>query len=302
MEIQWSLVFFAAFICWGAGTYVAAVLFHELLKAPGCIVRPAFAVGAAAVLVGAVASMTHLGHLERIFGVLSNPGSGIFIEGLSSALLVAVVLVYLIAVARKASSVTLRVLAIVGIVPALAVIFAVGSSYLMVARPAWDVMALPLVSITAALSMGSVPVLAIFALTAGRAKNTPDVAATSKRMGAAAAALIVAQALAVVAYTVSVAVAPYQDSTRSAVRMVSGDMALLFWGLVVFLGIVVPFAVVLIRNRRGAAASISGEAASRSAVAWELVVAVACMLVAVIAFRVIMFSLGSSIVDFGFTL
>ena len=77
---------------------------------------------------------------------------------------------------------------------------------------------------------------------------------------------------------------------------------MLFWGLVVFLGIVVPFAVVLIRNRRGAAASISGEAASRSAVAWELVVAVACMLVAVIAFRVIMFSLGSSIVDFGFTL
>ena len=182
MEIQWSLVIFAAFICWGAGTYVAAVAFRGLLGASERIMRPAFVLSAVAVVVGAVASMTHLGHLDRIFGVLSNPASGIFVEGLSSAVLVVVAAAYLVAAGRKASSGVLRALAVVGVVPALVVVFAVGSSYLMVARPAWDVPALPIASVTAALSMGAVTVLAIDAFTARGARDAAGEERAASRM------------------------------------------------------------------------------------------------------------------------
>ena len=111
MEIQWSLVIFAAFICWGAGTYVAAVAFRGLLGASERIMRPAFVLSAVAVVVGGGGVHDHLGHLDRIFGVLSNPASGIFVEGLSSAVLVVVAAAYLVAAGRKASSGVLRALA-----------------------------------------------------------------------------------------------------------------------------------------------------------------------------------------------
>ncbi|HIY83379.1 NrfD/PsrC family molybdoenzyme membrane anchor subunit [Rubneribacter sp.] len=301
MEIQWSLVIFAAFICWGAGTYVAAVAFRGLLGASERIMRPAFVLSAVAVVVGAVASMTHLGHLDRIFGVLSNPASGIFVEGLSSAVLVVVAAAYLVAAGRKASSGVLRALAVVGVVPALVVVFAVGSSYLMVARPAWDVPALPIASVTAALSMGAVTVLAIDAFTARGARDAAGEERAASRMGVATLALIGIQAVAVAAYAASVATAPYQEASRSAARMLAGDMAPLFWLAVVVLGVAVPFAATL-AQRRGLALAASGEAVARSRAAVTLGVAALCMVVAVIAFRVIMFSLGSSIIDFEFTL
>ena len=301
MEIQWSLVIFAAFICWGAGTYVAAVAFRELLGASERIMRPAFVLSAVAVVVGAVASMTPLGHLDRIFGVLSNPASGIFVEGLSSALLVVVAAAYLVAAGRKASSGVLCALAVVGVVPALVVVFAVGSSYLMVARPTWDVAALPVVSGTAALAMGAVTVLAIDAFTARGARDTAGEERVASRMGVATLALIGIQAVAVAAYAASVATAPYQEASRSAARMLAGDMAPLFWLAVVVLGVAVPFAATL-AQRRGLALAASGEAVARSRAAVTLGVAALCMVVAVIAFRVIMFSLGSSIIDFEFTL
>lgn len=300
MEIQWSLVFFAAFICWGAGTYMAAVVFREAFKASERIMGPSLVLSAVAVVVGAVASMTHLGHLDRIFGVLSNPGSGIFVEGLSSALLVVLIVVYLVAAGRKVSSAVLRALALVGIIPALVVAFAVGSSYLMVARPAWDVFALPLVSVTAALSMGAVTVLAIDAFVA-KGANVGDEAKAGKAMGAAALVLIVVQAVAVAAYVAAVATAPFQDASRSAMRLVAGEEALLFWGAVVVLGILVPLVAVLAQGKRSASTGDSDVIASQTNAAVVLAVAALCMLVAVIAFRVIMFSMGSGIIDFGFT-
>lgn len=298
MAIQWSLVFFAAFICWGAGTYLMTVVFHELFKAPDRIVRPAFALSAIAVIVGAIASMTHLGHLDRIFGVLSNPASGIFVEGLSSALLVIIVAIYLVAASRNASAGALRAIAIIGAIPALVVTIAVGTSYLMVARPAWNVVALPVISLTAALSMGAVTALAMCAFTAKKDADGAD--APDKRMATSALALIVVQAVALVAYVVSVGAAPYQDATRSAARMLMGDMAPLFWIAVVILGIAVPFAATLVESRRSVSAA--GETSVRSKAALALGIAVVCMVIAVIAFRVIMFSMGSSIIDFEFTM
>lgn len=294
MEIQWSLVLFAAFICWGAGTYLATVAFYEAFGSPDQGVRPAFVFSGIAVVIGAVASMTHLGHLDRIFGVLTNPSSGIFVEGLSSALLVLLVIVYLVAAARKASRGALRAVALVGCIPALVVVIAVGSSYLMVARPAWDIIALPIVSLTAALSMGGVTALFFSEMAPGATNERATKLMTTTTLG-----LVALQAVGVIAYAVSVAAAPYQEASRSVERILAGDLALLFWIAVVALGIVVPFIAVYLQRRTGQTAS--GGTASASSSTIVLGATAVCMAIAVVAFRVIMFSLGSSIIDFGFT-
>lgn len=295
MEIQWSLVLFAALSAWGAGTYAACAVFSGLLGWARPARTPALVLSAVALVVGAVASMTHLGHLDRIFGVLANPGSGIFVEGLSAALLVCVILVWLVAASRGASGGTVRAIAAVGLVPALVLTIAVGSSYLMASKPAWDVVALPLLSVGTAAVLG---VLTFCALADAKAEDARAMAVMSR----VAVAAVVVQAILVTLYVSMVAGAGFQHESREAARMLSGDLAPLFWGGVVGLGLVVPLVASLLQGRRYAGSASAGatEAAASSASTAILFVAVACLVLAAVAFRVVMFSMGSSIISFGF--
>lgn len=293
MEIQWSLVLFAALSAWGAGTYAATAIFGELLGKAPAAKKPGLILSAVALIVGALASMTHLGHLDRIFGVLSNPASGIFVEGLSAGILVVIIAVYLVALARNASAGALKAIAVVGLVPAVILTIAVGSSYLMASKPAWDVMALPLLSVGTAAVMGMVTFLAI------AAKSAP--AADRALLSRAALVTVIIQAVLVVCYLAMVAGAGYPDPSRSVERVVAGDMAPLFWGGVVALGLAVPLVASLMEGRNAStSASASGEAASANGMTAFLFVAVICLILAAIAFRVVMFSIGSSIIDFDF--
>ena len=164
MEIHWSLVIFAVCALWGAGTYSVSVVVSEWLGFAKQTRAASMVISAAALIVGAIASMTHLGHIELIFGVLSNPTSGIFIEGLSAALLVLIIAVYLVAILRRAKQSTVKAISTIGIIPALILTFAVGSSYMMVARPAWDNIALPVVSVGTAFLLGALTVFALNAI------------------------------------------------------------------------------------------------------------------------------------------
>lgn len=293
MEVQWSLVLFAALSALGAGAYAAVAVFGELMGMAPKAKRPCLILSAVALVVGALASMTHLGHLERIFGVLSNPASGIFVEGLSAGLLVVVIVVCLVAAARGASDKILKGLAVVGLVPAVVLTIAVGSSYLMPAKPAWDVAALPLLSVGTAAALGCTTYLALASRTAS--------AAEKGRLAFACTAAILVQAVLLVLYVAMVAGAGYQDFSRSAGRMLAGDLAPLFWIGAVVLGVVVPISISIVEQRaaKKAAALGGGSTVSASGVVAPFA-AVACLLLAAVAFRVIMFSMGSSIIAFGF--
>jgi anaerobic dimethyl sulfoxide reductase subunit C (anchor subunit) len=48
------------------------------------------------------------------------------------------------------------------------------------------------------------------------------------------------EAVLFVTYLIHLAVAPYPDVTRSAARVLAGDLAPLFWGGLVLLGLLVP--------------------------------------------------------------
>lgn len=297
MEIQWSLVLFAALSAWGAGTYAATAVFGELLGwAPGAK-KPCLVLSAAALIVGAIASMTHLGHLDRIFGVLANPGSGIFVEGLSAGLLVVVIAVWLVAASRGASESALKAVAVVGLVLAAVLTVAVGSSYLMASKPAWDVLALPLLSVGTAAVLGCVTYLAV-------ASRGAD-AKVRSNLSLVVLVAVAVQSVLVILYLAMVAGAGFQHESRAVARVLSGDLAPLFWIGVAVLGLVVPAAAAVV-ERRGAAAdakvALSGEATSETSAGATtfLFAAVACLVLAAVSFRVVMFSLGSSIISFGF--
>lgn len=288
MEVQWSLVLFAALSAWGAGTYAACAVFSGLLGWAKHSRKPALVLAAAALVVGAVASMTHLGHLDRIFGVLANPGSGIFVEGLSAALLVAVILVWLVSASRGASDATIKGIAATGLAPAVVLTVAVGSSYLMASKPAWNVAALPLLSVGTAASLGA---LTFYALAAAETES----AVVMGKMRRVALATVVIQAVLVCLYAAMVAGAGYQSGSREIARMLTGDLAPLFWGGVVLMGVGIPFAAVLWQGRSDRPASDARSTASPA-----LLAAVVCLVLAAVAFRVVMFSMGSSIISFGF--
>lgn len=293
MEIQWSLVLFAALSAWGAGTYAACAVFSGLLGWARPARQSALLLSAGALVVGAIASMTHLGHLDRIFGVLANPGSGIFVEGLSAALLVVVIAVWLVAASRGASDSAIKAIAVVGLVPALVLTVAVGSSYLMASKPAWDVIALPLLSVVTAATLG---VITFCALADAKAEN----AAAMKKMSQVAVAVVAIQAVFVALYLIMVAGADFQHDSRAVTRVLTGDLAPLFWGGVVIMGIVVPLAASLWQGRSYRAAADGGAAAAQGSVSAVLLAAVVCLVLAAVAFRVVMFSMGSSIINFGF--
>lgn len=299
MEVQWSLVFFAALSLWGAGTFSVYAVVSEWLGRARYIRRPALILSMVALIMGALASMTHLGHLDRIFGVLSNPGSGIFVEGLSAGLLVVLIAIMLVAIARNASDNALRALATVGLVPALVLAVAVGASYLMPAKPAWDVVALPLLSITSAFVMGALTVFAAMLLAKPLTETNREKAISlMKRIALIAIGL---QVVAVVAYLASVAGAPFQEYSRSAARIMSGDLALLFWLAVVVLGLAVPLAAAALPKSDDGQSSPDGAiAAAQKRSGYLLAIAALCAVAAAIAFRVVMFSIGSSVIIFGF--
>lgn len=298
METQWSLVLFAVLSAWGTGTYAVAVVAGAWLGLARQALRPCLIMSAAALVVGALASMTHLTHLDRIFGVLSNPGSGIFVEGLSAGLLVIVIAAYLVASARQARAGALKALATVGLVPAVVLAVAVGTSYLMPSLPAWNTAALPLVSLGTALLLGCLTVLAANALAkGGDGAERAKAAAMLKKLTLVAVAV---QAVLLAGYVASVGMAAYQDYSRSAERIVGGDLALLFWGAVVVLGLVVPLAAALAQKRGDTQPAADGQAVALGGGAAIVVGALACVLIAAVAFRVIMFALGTSVISFGF--
>ncbi|MDU6010874.1 MAG: DmsC/YnfH family molybdoenzyme membrane anchor subunit [Slackia sp.] len=103
MEIQWSLVIFSSLVGM-AGWMLAASAFDEV-KGVNEKARPAAAaISLALLVVGGLASVTHLSHPTRVMGALSHPTSDIFYEALLTGLAAICIVVYLVLVRRDAKA------------------------------------------------------------------------------------------------------------------------------------------------------------------------------------------------------
>ena len=212
-----------------------------------------------------------------------------------------------------------------------------GASYLIAARPAWDSFTLPLMYLGAGLALGFL-LMAALVLRRGDAAEDKAPAGdgrsdTLRGEGTFALKLALAgvaiMAVTVVAYVVWIAVAPHQASSRSVTRLLSGDLAVLFWACVVVVGMVAPVALVALAYSKGskvsAAASPAGvrgfadaetaaeslddaeasvvESASNARanakmLSSYLLAAFVCTAVGAVAIRVIMYAIGTSVEQF----
>ena len=169
--------------------------------------------------------------------------------------------------------------------------FVAGSSYLIAARPAWDSIALPLMFLGAGLALG-MTLMAGLVLLRGKAAEEGGFALKLALAG------VVIMAVTTVAYVVWIAIAPYQAPTRSIDRLISGDLAVMFWAGVVVIGIVVPVALtVLACVQATKGAGDTGSVAPKQ-LAMYLLGACACTAIGAIVIRIIMYAVGTSVEQF----
>ena len=178
---------------------------------------------------------------------------------------------------------------VLGAVLGLVLPFVAGASYLIAARPAWDSIALPLMFLGAGLALG-MTLMCGLVLLKGRAAEEGGFALKLALAG------VVIMAVTTVAYVVWIAIAPYQAPTRSIDRLISGDLAVMFWAGVVVIGIVVPVALAVlacVQATKGAGGTVAPKQ-----LAMYLFGACACTAIGAVVIRIIMYAVGTSVEQF----
>ncbi len=221
MEIQWSLVLFTALS--GAGAWLVACAGLDAFKGLAKkTVVPAVVTGIVLIIVGGIASATHLSHVDRIMAVLAHPAPGIFLEAVLLGIDVVVAVAFLVLYRRGASEGVLKGLGVVAVAMAAIFSYACGSSYMMSSQLAWNTVALPLGYLGTALAAGTA--LWYLLCAARREEGAALSFAATETLVGAAAALVTSLAYGLLA------------------GIVGGDSAILFWVGVVVCGGVVPAA------------------------------------------------------------
>lgn len=279
MDSEFSLVFFTSFVDLGCGLFIALAInewysFNENVKHKGAIAA------LVALALGGFSSVLHLGHPERIFGALGHPTSGIFIESSMIGITGICVIAYIFALQKNASKQTLKAITFVGAITAAILAFAVGDSYVMGARPAWDTLTIPFAYLASAFLMGTLAYAALLV------ESNAEMIQKMKRL---VQVLVIVQAVAIIAYLVAIAVAPYPDASRSASFVMFGGFAILFWVGIVIIGIVVPFWLVSTHTKSEGAVLLSTA---------PFALGLICAFVGAAVYRMMMFNLGTTIWQF----
>lgn len=280
MEIQWPLVFFTLLTALGVGAFAFVAITEWLGKAertrmPGAITA------LVAMVAGGIASAFHLGHIERIFNVLGQLSSGISQEMILTGLTGLAILVYIVMVWRGSSVGARKTVVIIGLVLAVILSIRMGASYVLPARPAWNTFLLPLIYVASAAVLGLFSVY----IWAGKEEET-----TVMGMNKATLIALAVQAVVVMGYVIFLAVAPHPDPLRSPVRLLAGDMSVTFWLGVVLIGLAIPLWLTAWLQKTAKKKVLTPFTVAT--------VGLGCALAGGVAWRAIMYILGSSIEQF----
>lgn len=287
MEIQWPLLVFSVLLGITSGSFV----FLGIGEIKGKFAEIRFTgalIGLLCLAVGGIASVFHMGHPERATHLLGNLGSGLSMELFTVAIMGIVSIIYLV-LAKKDYPGARKAFGIIAAILGLVLPIVAGMSYVIAARPAWNSFTLPLMYLGAGLAMGML-LMAGLVLLRGNAKEDGKFAAQLALVG------VVAMVLTSLAYIIWIAFAPFPASSRSIERLVSGDIAPLFWVGVVAIGLVVPTALSALAFVKTGKDSVS--AASFSTLGAYVFAACACSVVGAVALRVIMYGVGTSVEQF----
>lgn len=289
MAIQWPLLIFSILLGATSGCFVFLCvgelrgMFKDVRFAGALIALVCFAVG------GCI-SVLHMGHPERATHLLGNLGSGLSKELFAVALMGIVSIVYLV-LSKKDYPGASKVFGVIAGVLGVALPLVAGASYLIAARPAWNSLTLPLMFLGSGLAVGMTLMCGLVILH-GKADES-GFAVKLALIG------VITMVLTAAAYVVWIGMAPYQAPSRSISRLLSGDLALMFWAGVVVIGLLVPLALVLSALKKPRQSTDeSVRAPDARTLATCMFIACACSTVGAVVLRVIMYAVGTSVEQF----
>jgi anaerobic dimethyl sulfoxide reductase subunit C (anchor subunit) len=294
MELQWPLIVFTTFICLSAGTFGSIAIAslkekYETIQLPGLIF--AFV----ALIIGGLASVLHLQTPTRYFAQFGNISSGINQEIGMIALVGILMVIYFIQLRRNGNA--NKVIKILSALLSLALVLVMSHSYLMPAIPAWNTLLLPLYYVLHALLLGVLVTVVLLAI--GTAES-----AQGSKLNTAALAVLGVFALSIAAYTfyftslssgaysavlhVDTTTVPPVDPATIGARLISGDLALLYWGAVIGIGLILPLVVLLIARKAS-----GGQAATL--ISTSAIIGIVAVIVGGLAFRVLLYFAAASV-------
>ena len=285
MTVQWTLLILGLLAGISRGCLAVACLCQLSGKAKE-LRLPGVQLALILLILGGIASFFHLHNPSKVFYVMGNMGSGISQELIATALAGIVIVAFWVLLKRKSSDTALKAIAIIGLIVALILPIITGLAYsVMCARPAWGTPLLPLLYLVAALVSGF---LLMYAVAVAKRIDKVLIARLA-RLAPLAVGLF---ALGVALYLVGVATAPFQAPSRSVSLVLSGDLALLFWGLVVTVGIILPTILLAFAAKKQASLT---EADAKNATLGLVICAFVGVVIGSTTIRVIVYLLGSSI-------
>ncbi len=281
MSIQWELLLFSLLVALGMGCF-AFVAVTEWLGKLESIRLPGAITSLVALGIGGMISAMHLGHPERVFHILGNIKSGIAQEFILTAIIGAIIVLYIALLIWKGASAQARKnVAAIGLIVAVVVTFSTGRIYVLGSRPAWNTYIIPILYVATAAALG---MFAMYIWTVLKEKDELLIQKVNK----AAFFAQIGFAVMVLAYVIYLAAAPFPDPSRSPQRLLAGDLAWLFWGAVVLIGLAIPM-IMTVRRMKGQPGG---------SILTVPVTGLICTLVGSATIRALMYLLGSSVHQF----
>jgi len=160
MAIQWSLVLFTA-LTGIAGWMLVSIAIAEVKGIQKNVAFLATVIALVLLIVGGLASVTHLSHPERMLAALNHPTSGIFVEAALVGITSVFTIIYLVLLKRDSSASARKVMIILAAVFGALLSFMAGYSYMMGARQSWNTVLLPLGYLATAIPGGIAAYMAV---------------------------------------------------------------------------------------------------------------------------------------------
>lgn len=159
MELQWELMIFTLFISLGSGIFA----WQGVLAWQGRgkhIQLSALITSLVCIGIGGIGSFLHLNHWERIFNGFGHLTSGITQELIGIVVFVIALFVYFVAMRRSDGNIP-KWCGVMAVIIAAALVFVMGQSYDMAARPVWHTLLLPMFYLSNGAFFGAIVVLII---------------------------------------------------------------------------------------------------------------------------------------------
>lgn len=232
MDIQWTLVLYSLFMGLSIGPFALLALTDACGRRAN-LCKWASLVGLGSIIIAGISAFTHLKaplSAIYIFNNFRSPMSQetivVLITGLVAALLAALLFF------NWQPGLSRRVLAWIGLVLAVLSVVMIANIYLLPARPAWNTWLLPVTLLASSLVNGLLLAWVLAALVPGDETDRP--ALVNKLRSWALAVLVVYAVIVIVSFLV------VASQAGGIARLLTGDLALLFWLGLVVIGLAVP--------------------------------------------------------------